>query len=219
MELPVRNASGQVVGTIEVSDAVFGVPMNKALVHQALVIYQANRRQGTHNTRTRGEVSGGGRKPWPQKYTGRARQGSIRSPQWRHGGVAFGPKPRDHRLKLPRKMRHLALKCVLSEKARAGKLILVDDLSLPEPSTKAMIQRLRDLGVSKSVLVVTRDPERNVVLSSRNLEKVGTLPVSLINAAELLRRDTIIMTVDAVRRAEELWSVEKPRRKVKVGQA
>jgi large subunit ribosomal protein L4 len=219
MELPVRNASGQVVGTIEVSDAVFGVPMNKALVHQALVIYQANRRQGTHNTRTRGEVSGGGRKPWPQKYTGRARQGSIRSPQWRHGGVAFGPKPRDHRLKLPRKMRHLALKCVLSEKARAGKLILVDDLSLPEPSTKTMIQRLRDLGVSKSVLVVTRDPERNVVLSSRNLEKVGTLPVSLINAAELLRRDTIIMTVDAVRRAEELWSVEKPRRKVKVGQA
>ena len=126
MDIPVRNRDGDTVDTIQLNDAVFNVPMNPSLVHQALVIYQMNKRQGTHSTKTRAEVSGGGRKPWIQKHTGRARQGSIRSPQWRHGGVVFGPKPRDYRKALPRRMRRQALKCVLSDKARQDRLICLE---------------------------------------------------------------------------------------------
>ena len=213
MEIPVRNMKGKVVDTASVSDAVFGVPMNKAVVHQALVMYELNKRQGTHSAKTRGLVSGGGRKPWPQKGTGRARQGSIRSPQWRHGGVAFGPHPRDHRVDMPKKMRHLALKCVLSEKVRLDKLLLLEGLSLDTTSTKAMADILGTLGIKSSTLIVTNEPENEVVLSARNLKKVWTLPVSLINAEQLLKRDLVIMTLDAVRKAEQLWAEEGPRRK------
>ena len=211
MELPVRNIKGEPIDTAQVSDALFGVPMNNALVHQALVMYQLNKRQGTHSTKTRSQVSGGGRKPWPQKYTGRARQGSIRAPHWRHGGVAFGPHPRDHRVDMPKRMRHLALKCVLSEKVRQNSLILLDDLSLDTPSTKAMIKILADLGATRSALIVTGEPQHNVVLSAHNLQKVWTLPVSLINAEQVLKRESLIITLDAVRRAEELWAVEGSR--------
>ena len=213
MEIPVKNTQGDVVETAQLSDAVFGVPMNKSLVHQAMVMYQVNRRQGTHSTKTRTHVSGGGRKPWPQKYTGRARQGSIRAPQWRHGGVVFGPHPRDYRLEMPRRMRHLALKCVLSDKARQNRLILLDALSLDAPSTKGLIEILGNLGVSTSTLIVTAEPQTNVILSAHNLKKVWTLPVSQINAESLLRRESVIMTLDAARRAEELWAVESPKRK------
>ena len=213
MELTVKNIKGEVIDTAKVSDALFGVPLNRAVIHQALVMYELNKRQGTHSTKTRAQVSGGGRKPWPQKYTGRARQGSIRSPQWRHGGIVFGPIPRDHRLDMPRRMRHLALKCVLSEKARRDKLILLDSLQLDVTSTRTMVEILGNLGVSSSALIVTRDPQENVVLSSRNLKKVWTLPISLINAEQLLKRDLVIMTLDAARRAEEMWVVESPRRK------
>ena len=219
MELPVVNVKGEQVGTIEVSDALVNVPFNRAVVHQALVMYEANRRQGTHSTTTRGEVSGGGRKPWPQKYTGRARQGSIRAPQWRHGGVVFGPKPRDYRQDMPRKMRHLAMKCVLSEKVRQGKLIVLDQLTLPEPKTRLMKEVFENLGVEKSALIVTRRPERNVVLACRNLQKKWTLPVDQLNAYELLRRDKVLITAEALKRAEELWAVEKPRKRVSLKEA
>ena len=128
MEYPVKNQQGTTVRTIELDEAVFGVPMNPTLVHQALVIYQGNKRQGTSDTKTRAQVSGGGRKPWIQKHTGRARHGSIRSPQWRHGGVVFGPHPRDFRRALPRRMRRQALKCALSERVRLGNLICLDSL-------------------------------------------------------------------------------------------
>ena len=213
MELPVKNIKGEVVDTAQVSDALFDVPMNATLVHQALVMYQLNKRQGTHGTKTRAQVSGGGRKPWPQKGTGRARQGSIRSPQWRHGGVVFGPHPREHRLDMPKRMRHLALKCVLSDKTRHDKLVFLDGLSLDTPSTKAMIEILGNLGITTSTLIVTGEPQGNVVLSARNLKRVWTIPISQINAEQLLQRDSVIMTLDAARRAEELWAVEGPRRK------
>ena len=217
MELPVKNTKGQVVDTAQLSDALFAVPMNNGLVHQALVMYQQNKRQGTHGTKTRAEVSGGGRKPWPQKGTGRARQGSIRSPQWRHGGVSFGPKPRDYRVHMPRRMRHRALRCVLSDKVRKDRLILLDGIELKAPSTKAMIEILGNLGVTASTLIVTSGPQENVVRSARNLTKVWTLPVALVNAQQLLNRESVIMTLEAAREAEELWAQAPKRRGARGG--
>jgi len=205
MELELRNIKGQVVDQVEVSDDLFNLVFNPTLVHQAMVMYQLNRRQGTHNTKTRAEVAGGGAKPWRQKHTGRACQGSIRSPQWRHGGVTFGPKPRSHRREMPQKMRRQALKCVLSQKVRDKKLILVDGFGEVEGKTKAMSQALKALQVSGSTLIVTEEPQRNVVLSAHNLPRVWTLPVNLLNAHELLRRETLVMTLEAARRAEGLW--------------
>ena len=206
MELPVKNETGDTIDTIELDDAVFDVPMNPTLVHQALVIYQGNQRQGTHDTKTRSQVSGGGRKPWIQKHTGRARQGSIRAPQWRHGGVVFGPHPRDYRKALPRRMRRLALKCALSEKARQGHLVCLASLDSLDGKTKSMVSLLDNLGVSGSALVVTLDSQETVFRASHNLEKVWTLPVNLLNAHDLLRRETLIMTVAAARQAEEMWA-------------
>ncbi len=211
MELPLRNTRGEVTGTVEVSEVLFDQPMNQALVHQAVVMYQSNRRRGTHSTKTRAEVSGGGRKPWPQKHTGRARQGSTRSPQWRHGGVAFGPKPRSYRKDMPRRMRHQALRCVLSEKARTGKLVLVEGLNVSEARTKEMMGLLHALGVTRSTLIVTREPDLNIVRSAHNIDKVWTLPVRLLNAYELLRRDGVIMSVEAVEEAQSLWQSEGTR--------
>jgi large subunit ribosomal protein L4 len=213
LELPVRNLKGEVVGTAQLSDALFGVELNRGLVHQALVMYGLNQRQGTHATKTRGEVSGGGRKPWPQKGTGKARQGSIRAPQWRHGGVAFGPQPADHRVDMPRKMRRQALRCVLSEKARGNRLVLVDALTLEGPNTRGMRDILSNLGLTGSTLIVTNGADSNVVLSARNLEKVWTSPVSLLNAGLLLRWEAVVMTLDAARHAEEMWAASRPRRK------
>ncbi len=216
MELPLRNAQGELTGTVEVSETLFDQPMNKALVHQAVVMYQSNRRSGTHSTKTRAEVSGGGRKPWPQKHTGRARQGSTRSPQWRHGGVAFGPKPRSYRKDMPRRMRHQALRCVLSEKARTGKLVLVEGLNVSTARTKEMVGLLQNLGASRSTLIVTREPNENVVRSAHNIDRVWTLPVRLLNAYELLRRDGVIMSVEAVQEAQILWEDETPRHKSRI---
>ncbi len=213
MDIPVRNRDGDTVDTIQLNDAVFNVPMNPSLVHQALVIYQMNKRQGTHSTKTRAEVSGGGRKPWIQKHTGRARQGSIRSPQWRHGGIVFGPKPRDYRKALPRRMRRQALKCVLSDKARQDRLICLESWDGADGKTRSMAELLQNLEVSGSALMVTLDPEENVVRAAHNLGKVWTLPVNLLNAHELLRRETVIMTVDAARWAEEFLSAPLSRRR------
>ena len=204
MELPVLNTGGNAVDTIEVDEAVFDVPMNQTLVHQAMVIYQLNQRQGTHSTRTRAEVSGGGRKPWIQKHTGRARQGSIRSPQWRHGGIAFGPKPRDYRKALPRAMRRKALQCVLSEKIRGGRLICVDTLDSIDGKTRSMKQVLENLNISGSVLVVTEEAQQSVARAGGNLKQVWTLPSDLVNANDVLKRQTLLITVGAIRRIAEL---------------
>ncbi len=217
MQMEVKNIEGQSVDTIELSDKVFNVALNNAVVHQALVMYQLNKRQGTHSVRVRSQVSGGGRKPWRQKHTGRARQGSTRAPQWRHGGVVFGPHPRDHRREMPRRMRHLALRCVLSEKARQNRLILLDLLPLNSPRTKSMVEILERLAVASSALIVTLEPHGNLILSCHNIPRVWTLPVSLLNAHELLKRHSVIMTVEAARRAEELWSKDQsPRNKALV---
>ena len=205
MELPVLNSSGSAVDTIIVADGVFDAPMNPTLVHQAMVIYQLNQRQGTHSTRTRAEVSGGGRKPWIQKHTGRARQGSIRAPQWRHGGITFGPKPRDYRKTLPRALRRNALKCVLSEKVRNGRLICIDSLDSLDGRTRSMSELLGRLNLNDgSVLVVTGDANPNVARAGSNLKRVWTLPSDLLNANEVLKRRTLLITLDAVRRVEEI---------------
>lgn len=209
MELPVLNIGGDAIDTIEVDESVFDVPMNQTLVHQAMVIYQLNQRQGTHSTRTRAEVSGGGRKPWIQKHTGRARQGSIRSPQWRHGGIAFGPKPRDYRKALPRAMRRKALQCVLSEKIRGGRLICVDSLDSLDGKTKSMKQVLENLNITGSVLVVTEKAQQNVARAGGNLKQVWTLPSDLVNANDVLKRQTLLITVGSVRRIAELCLAPK----------
>ena len=208
MQVAVKNQSGETVESIELNDAVFGVPMNPTLVHQAMVIYQGNKRHGTHDTKTRAQVSGGGRKPWIQKHTGRARQGSTRAPQWRHGGIVFGPHPRSYRRDLPRRMRRLALRCVLSDKARQGKLICLDATDTVDGKTRSIADLLQTLGVATSVLMVTRESDQNVVRAAHNLKKVWTLPVNQLNAAELLSREAVVMTVDAARFAEEAFAIE-----------
>ena len=208
MQIAVKNQSGDSLESIELNDAVFNVPMNPSLVHQAMVIYQGNKRQGTHDTKTRAEVSGGGRKPWIQKHTGRARQGSIRSPQWRHGGVVFGPHPRSYRAALPKRMKRQALRCVLSDKARQARLFCLDSTDTIDGKTKSMIQLLENLSIGGSALVVTKGADREVVLAAHNLKKIWTLPVNQLNAQELLARDTVIMTVEAARWVEETLAVE-----------
>ena len=211
MEVTVKNSLGDTVQTIDLDDAVFSVPMNHALVHQALVIYQGNKRQGTADTKTRAQVAGGGRKPWIQKHTGRARQGSTRSPQWRHGGVVFGPHPRDFRKALPRRMRQLALKCVLSEKIRQNQLICIDAMDGINGKTKTMVELLSNLGITGSALVVTKDTVTNLVRAAHNIEKIWTLPVNQLNAQELLSRDKLVITLEAARWAEQELAVAPSR--------
>ena len=209
MELPVVNGNGEAIDTINLEDGVFDLPMNQTLVPQAMVIYQLNQRQGTHSTLTRAEVSGGGRKPWIQKHTGRARQGSIRSPQWRHGGIAFGPKPRDYRKALPKAMRRKALQCVLSEKIRNSRLVCIDSLGQLDGRTKSMKRLLENLGITGSVLVVTGTSDQNVVRAGSNLKQVWTLPADLVNANDVLKRETILVTIDAIRQISDLCTAPK----------
>ncbi len=205
MELPVRNLTGETVGHIQVSDELLGVPLNEAVVHQALLRHLANQRTGTHQTKTRGEVSGGGKKPWPQKGTGRARVGSTRSPLWRHGGVVFGPHPRSYRQQMPRKMRRLALRCLLSAKASEEKLIIVENLNV-QPKTREMSRTLTTLGVQRSALVVTPEASRDVKLAIGNLPGFKAMAASYLNVADLMNHDYLVITVDAIRRAEQLWT-------------
>jgi len=196
------------VGQIEVAEALFAIPMNEAVVHQALLRQMANARRGTADTKTRSEISGGGRKPWRQKGTGRARQGSTRSPQWRHGGVVFGPHPRSYAQRMPKKMRRLALRCLLSDKLNQRQLVVVQELSPKEPKTKEMMGILKALGAGRTSLLVTAAPQANIVLSTRNLPKVKALPAPILNVVDLLNHETLIMTVDAVRAAENLWAAQ-----------
>ena len=208
MRLPMCDATGRAVDAIEVSDGLFGVPMNQALVHQVAVSHMANARQGTSATKTRGMVSGGGAKPWRQKHTGRARQGSTRSPQWRGGGVVFGPHPRDYTQRIPKKMNRGAIRCILSQKARDEKLLIVKDIQLAQAKTKEMTKLLSNLGVTSPALIVTSAPQKDVIVSARNLGRVKTLPAPQLNALDLLHHDRVVMTEDAVRRAESLWALE-----------
>jgi len=208
VQVQVYNLKGKVTGQIEIRDDVFAVPFNEAVVHQALVRQLANRRLGTADTKRRGEVSGSNRKLFAQKHTGRARRGDIRSPMLRKGGVAFGPHPRSYRQDMPRKMRRLALRCVLSSKAGSGELKIVDILEIDGPKTKAMLDMLIALGIGDSVIIATAEAEHSVVMSARNLLGVKTTPVPLLNIADLLSYKDIIMTVDAVRKVEELWGVK-----------
>ena len=206
MQLPIWNSSGETVDIIEVSDSLFDVPMNQALVHQVAMSHMANARQGTSATKTRGMVSGGGAKPWRQKHTGRARQGSNRSPQWRGGGIVFGPHPRDFSQSIPKKMNRGAIRCLLSQKAREEKLLVVNVIELGEVKTREMAKVLANLGVTTPALIVTRSPQPDVIRSARNLDRVKTLPAPQINPVDLLHHDRVVITVQAVRRAEELWA-------------
>ena len=205
MQLPVVDIQGGSVGTLEVSDLLFGVPMNAAVVHQAMLYHRANARQGTASAKTRGLVSGGGAKPRPQKGTGRSRQGSIRSPQWRGGGIVFGPQPRSFRQRLPKKMRRLAIRCLLSDKVREDRLTLVQSIEMKEARTREMKSILAGLDATSSVLLVTQVTDEAVVRSSRNLPRVKTLPAPSVNVMDLLNHDRLVITVDAIRKAEELW--------------
>lgn len=205
MNIEVKNIRGESVDEIEIQDDVFGAPMNSALVHQVVVGQLANKRQGTSKTKTRSEVSGGGRKPWPQKHTGRSRQGSIRSPLWKGGGVTFGPAPRSYRQRTPKKMRRAAIRMTLSDKARAGSLIVVDALALDRPKTKDFVAMMQALGVERSVLLVGDGAEHDALRAGRNVQGIDMLPADLLNAVDVMNHRTLIMTLDAVRRAETLW--------------
>ena len=205
MQLPVHSLTGEVADHIEVSDYVFAVPFNNAVVHQAMVSQQANARQGTADTKTRGRVAGSTRKLFAQKHTGNARAGSMKSPLRRGGGIVWGPHPRDYRQALPKKMRRLALRCLLSAKVRDGELIAVQELDLAEAKTKEMSRILSALGVDSTVLVVTPQSVENVIKSARNIPGVEIMPAALLNVVALLNHKKIIMTVGAVRKADELW--------------
>jgi len=205
VEVPVYSLTKEVVKHIEISDDVFGVSFNQTVVHQAMVRQRANARQGTANTKTRSEVSGTTRKLFRQKGTGYARAGSRRSPLRRGGGITFGPKTRSYRQAMPKKMRQLALRCILSNKVEDGELMILEQLKLDEPRTKDMVSILTALGVDSSALIATAEPEENVVKSARNLPGIKTIPASLLNVIDILSYKMLLMTEAAVRKVEQLW--------------
>ena len=201
----VYNMEGNEVGTMELNDAVFGVEINEHLVHLAVVRQLANKRQGTQKAKTRSEVSGGGRKPWRQKGTGHARQGSIRAPQWTGGGVVFAPVPRDYEVKMNKKERRAALKSALTSKVQDNKLVVVDSLALAEVKTKEMQRVLTNLKAEKA-LVITASDDKNVVLSARNIADVQTATVNTINVYDVMKHNTVVVTKDAVASIEEVYA-------------
>lgn len=201
----VYNMEGNEVGTMELSDAVFGVEVKENLVHQAVVLHLANRRQGTQKAKTRSEVSGGGRKPWRQKDTGHARQGSIRAPQWTGGGVVFAPVPRDYSFKMNKKEKRLALKSALTSKVQENKFLVLDELKLDAVKTKEMKKVLDNLKVDKALVVIGNDSE-NVVLSARNIPGVQTASVNTINVYDILKYNTVIATKSSVASIEEVYA-------------
>ncbi len=209
MKLDVRDRAGQALTPIEVEDAVFAVTPNEAVVHQALLAQLAARRAGSASTQTRGEVRGSTRKTRRQKGLGMSRQGSIRSPLRKGGGVVFGPKPRSYEQRLPKRMRRLAIRSVLSARAHDERLVVVDDLGIAAPSAKAVTGLLRDLGIARSALIVTGTPDRNAHLSARNVDGARVLPADTLNVGDLLSHHTVLLTVDAVRRIEALWGGER----------
>ncbi|HOA20615.1 MAG: 50S ribosomal protein L4 [Tissierellia bacterium] len=198
--------TGSQIGDVELSDDIFGVKVNTHVMYEAVKNYLANQRQGTQSAKTRGEVRGGGRKPWRQKGTGRARQGSIRAPQWIGGGVVFAPKPRDYSYKLPKKIKRLALKSALSSKVRDNEIIVVDSLVLDKPKTKDMVKILSNLKAGKKTLVVIPERDENVILASRNIPGVKTAYVNTINVYDILNCDSFLITKDAVNKVEEVYA-------------
>ncbi len=200
------NTTGAKVGDIELNDSVFGVEVRPDVMHEVVVNYLANQRQGTQSTKTRTEVSGGGIKPWRQKGTGRARQGSIRAPQWVGGGVALGPKPRDYRYSVNKKVRRLALKSALSSKVADNDLIVLDALKLDEIKTAKMAEILKNLGVSEKALIVLPENDKNIVCSARNIKGVDTTFVGAINTYEVLGHTKCIIVKDAVSKLEEVYA-------------
>lgn len=202
----VVDMSGKKVKSIELSDAVFGIEPNQRAMHAVVVNHLANQRQGTQSTKTRGEVRGGGRKPWRQKGTGRARQGSTRSPQWTGGGVSLGPKPRDYSYRLNRKLRRLALLSALSAKAKAGEIVVVDEYKVEEFKTKAVVGMLSAIGAGKKALIVTDAVNEKLVKSAGNIPGVKTAPANLINVYDILNAGTFVLSVDAAKKIEEVFA-------------
>ena len=205
-KIDVYNIEGKKVSDLELNESVFGIEPNEKIVHSVLVNYLANQRQGTANTKTRAEVSGGGRKPWRQKGTGRARQGSIRAPQWFKGGIALGPKPRDYSYTLNKKERRLAIKSVLSSKVLENNLVVVDTLSFDEIKTQKMVKALDALKVEGKTLIVLPEKNENVQKSARNIEGVKTSLVNTINVYDLLKYNKLVLTVDSVKNLEEVYA-------------
>ncbi|MDB5076708.1 MAG: rplD [Chloroflexi bacterium] len=202
-QVNVFNSAGASISTLDVSDRVFDAPENGSLVHQAVVAYLANQRQGTAKALTRGEVSGGGKKPYRQKGTGRARQGSTRAPQWKGGGVVFGPLPREWRQRMPQKMRQGALRCVLSDKVRNERLKVIDSFGLDAPRTRAMVDLLSALSLSRKVLVVLDERDDNVLQSMRNIPQVQLVPASILNTYDVINADWVLTTAASIRAIEE----------------
>jgi len=205
-KVAVFDMRGTQVGEIDLNDKVFGIEPNEAVMQQFVRMQLANKRQGTASTKTRAEVRGGGKKPWKQKGTGRARVGSSRNPVWRGGGIVFGPKPRDYSYTLPRKVRRLALKSALSSKMKDSNIIVVDFLAFEEPKTKLMLETLESLNAAEKTLVVTADGDVNVYKSARNIPGVKSLRADYINVFDILKYDTLLMTRDAVARVEEVFA-------------
>ena len=210
MNYKVYDMKGAEAGTIELNDGIFAVPVNPIVIHEAVKQYLANQRQGTQSTLTRTEVRGGGRKLWRQKGTGRARQGSIRAPQWTHGGVALGPKPRSYRITMNKKAKRLALKSAFSSKVAAEEFIVVDSLAFDAPKTKKMVEVLAALNAAgkKALIVVDAKSDANdiVISSARNIEGVKTLYVNTLNVYDIIKHDVLIMTKDAVNKTEEVYA-------------
>ncbi|WP_130807974.1 50S ribosomal protein L4 [Senegalia massiliensis] len=200
------NVSGEQIDDIELNDNVFGVEVNKHVLYEVVKNQLANKRQGTQSVKTRAEVRGGGRKPWRQKGTGRARQGSIRAPHWVGGGVTFAPKPRDYRYSVPKKVRRLAMKSALSSKVLDNELFVVDEIKMDQPKTKEMANILKNLNANKKALIVMDRKDENIIKSARNIEGVQTALVNTINVYDILKYDAFIITKDAVKKVEEVYA-------------
>ena len=205
-KVDVYDMQGKKVSDVELNEKVFGIEPNEAVVHSVLVNYLANQRQGTQSTKTRAEVSGGGRKPWRQKGTGRARQGSIRAPQWIKGGIALGPKPRSYSYKVNKKEKQLAIKSLLSSKVLENELTVVDKLEMKETKTKEMVKTLSNLKVEGKTLIIVADKNENVYLSSRNIEGVKAITLNMINVYDLLKYNKLVLPLDTVKKLEEVYA-------------
>ncbi len=202
----VYNTNGEQVGEVELNEELFNAPVNEAVLHEVIKNYLANQRQGTHATKTRAMVRGGGRKPWRQKGTGRARQGSIRSPQWIKGGIVFGPHPRSYRYNLPKSLKRVAMKSALSSKYKENKIIVLEDLNLDKPKAKEIIKLLNNLKVDSKTLIVLSHNMENVYKSSRNIPGIETTYIGLMNVHDIMTHDTFIITKDAVDKMEEVYA-------------
>ena len=205
-KVDVYNMQGKKVSDVELNEAVFGIEPNETIVHSVLVNYLANQRQGTQSTKTRAEVSGGGKKPWRQKGTGRARQGSIRAPQWIKGGIALGPKPRSYSYRINKKEKQLAIRSLLSAKVLDNELTVVDKLEVKEAKTKVMAKALTDLKVEGKALIILAEKNDNVLLSSRNIEGVKTIELNTINVFDLLNCNKLVLPLDTVKKLEEVYA-------------